>query len=277
MHSGSLRSLRSPRFLLFVERAADLRGAAQAGRPLHAARARRPHAAADGVDQRGLPSIDGRAHGAFENRVHFYGAAATAMRRVLVDHARERGAAKRGNRAAVSIDGVGSDGSTTRLDLSTSTRRSSGWTDIAPGPARVVELRYFGGLSIEETAAAMGMAPATVKRHWAFARAGCIARWSRRRQHAYDFEARRLAAGPDGLRRGARARARRSRALARLRRARANGSPRGSRRAAAVARSGRPVPCSRRRCPPLPDSGRRARRIARWTVRARTARSAVAE
>jgi RNA polymerase sigma factor (TIGR02999 family) len=108
---------------------------------------------------------------AFENRVHFYGAAATAMRRVLVDHAREHGAAKRGTKARVSIDEVEVGRIDTRLDLIGLHVALDKLAEIASSPARVVELRYFGGLSIEETAAFLGIAPATVKRHWAFARA----------------------------------------------------------------------------------------------------------
>ena len=108
---------------------------------------------------------------AFENRVHFYGAAATAMRRVLVDHAREQGAAKRGRKSRVAIDDVDVGRIDTRLDLVGLHDALDKLAEIASAPARVVELRYFGGLSIDETAAFLGIAPATVKRHWAFARA----------------------------------------------------------------------------------------------------------
>jgi RNA polymerase sigma factor (TIGR02999 family) len=107
----------------------------------------------------------------FNNRVHFYGAAAQAMRRVLVDHARRRRAQKRGDDPAmVSLDAmdVGVD---MRQDLVALDEALTQLAALAPQPARVVELRYFGGLSIDETAEALGVAPATVKRHWVYARA----------------------------------------------------------------------------------------------------------
>jgi RNA polymerase sigma factor (TIGR02999 family) len=116
----------------------------------------------------------------FENRVHFYGAAARAMRRILVDHARQRGAAKRGHGLdPVSLDDVAVAGIDLRLDLVSLDRTLDRLAAIAPEPARVVELRYFGGLSVQETAAFLGIAPATVKRRWAFARA-----WLHRELHA---------------------------------------------------------------------------------------------
>ena len=107
------------------------------------------------------------------NRAHFYGAAARVMRRVLVDYSRQRRALKRGGPAAAivpleealdtpidgTIDHVALDEALDALEL------------FAPDWARVVELRYFGGLSVEETADYLGVGPATVKRHWAFARA----------------------------------------------------------------------------------------------------------
>jgi RNA polymerase sigma factor (TIGR02999 family) len=106
----------------------------------------------------------------FENRAHFYGAAAQAMRRILVDHARRRRTLKR----AVPDDVVQLDarsGIDLRLDLVALDEALNRFAAIGPQAARVVELRYFGGLSIEETAAVLEVSPATVKRHWAFARA----------------------------------------------------------------------------------------------------------
>ena len=114
------------------------------------------------------------------NRAHFYGAAAQIMRRVLVDHSRQRRALKRGGPtpAVVPFDealDAAIDGST---DLVALDEALGALEAIAPERARVVELRYFGGLSVDETADYLGIAPATVKRHWAFARAWLFKRLS---------------------------------------------------------------------------------------------------
>ena len=109
--------------------------------------------------------------GQFNNRVHFYGAAAQAMRRILVDHARRRRAKKRGQEPIrIDLDHV-NVGVDLRLDLVALDDALKQLTEIAPRPARVVELRYFGGMTIDEVADLLDIAPATVKRHWAFARA----------------------------------------------------------------------------------------------------------
>ncbi len=118
------------------------------------------------------------ADGPFENRAHFLSVAATVMRRVLVDHARARNAQKRGGggaRADVpdldllaaddadAVDVVALDDALTRL------------AQLDPRQARVVELRFFGGLSVEETAALVAVSERTIKREWQIARA-----WLRR-------------------------------------------------------------------------------------------------
>ena len=108
----------------------------------------------------------------FQNRTHFYGAAAAIMRRVLVDHARERCALKRGAGAIVaSLDEAAERGIDLRFDLVALSDALDRLAAVARQPARVIELRYFGGLTVDETAAFLGVAPITVKRHWAFARA----------------------------------------------------------------------------------------------------------
>lgn len=111
----------------------------------------------------------------WRNRAHFYGAAAEAMRRILIDHARARAAGIRGGsearRAAVNLASLPDPGSESEsagfLILDEAVSRLEG---VDPECATVVRLRYFAGLSIEQTAAAMEVSAPTVKRHWAFAR-----------------------------------------------------------------------------------------------------------
>jgi RNA polymerase sigma factor (TIGR02999 family) len=113
----------------------------------------------------------------WRSRAHFFGVAAQMMRRVLVDHARARLADKRGGALQrVTLGNVGagpsSDGELDVLALHDALERLA---MLDPDQARLVELRYFGGLGIEDTAEALGVSPATVKREWAVARA-----WLRR-------------------------------------------------------------------------------------------------
>jgi len=108
----------------------------------------------------------------WQNRAHFFGIAAQMMRRILVDHARRRKRAKRGGSdikislddAAVAVQGqdldvVAVDEALTRL------------AKIDEQQSRVVELRFFSGLTVEETAEVIGISPATVKRDWSMAKA----------------------------------------------------------------------------------------------------------
>lgn len=108
-----------------------------------------------------------------EGRRHFYGAAAEAMRRILVDHARSRGRQKRGGPDAqrVPLELALNAPIDMRMDFERLDEALSALAALAPAKARVVELRFFGGLSIQETAEVMDISPATVKRHWEFARA----------------------------------------------------------------------------------------------------------
>ena len=110
----------------------------------------------------------------WNDRAHFVAIAAISMRRLLVERARARGAAKRGGgQLQVTLDeGLLHDGGQdARIDLLALDEALTRLAAIDPSHARVVELRYFGGLSVEETAAALDISPATVKRHWSFARA----------------------------------------------------------------------------------------------------------
>jgi RNA polymerase sigma factor (TIGR02999 family) len=108
-----------------------------------------------------------------ESRRHFYGAAAMAMRRILVDHARQRRAQKRGgpDLGRVEFDEALNAPVDLRMDFERLDEALEELATFAPEKARIVELRYFAGLSIQETADLLEVAPATVKRHWTFARA----------------------------------------------------------------------------------------------------------
>jgi len=109
---------------------------------------------------------------AWKNRTHFLAIAAISMRRLLVERARARRASKRGGGLVqVTLDDRMLAASGTSIDLIAIDAALSKLSAIDPTPARVVELRYFGGMTVEDTAEALNLSPATVKRHWTFARA----------------------------------------------------------------------------------------------------------
>ena len=110
----------------------------------------------------------------WQNRTHFIAIAAIAMRRLLVERARARHAAKRGgHNLAVTLDDtlLADGGPTPLIDLIALDRALTELAGVDPEQAKIVEFRYFGGLSVEETAVALEISPATVKRHWTIARA----------------------------------------------------------------------------------------------------------
>jgi RNA polymerase sigma factor (TIGR02999 family) len=118
----------------------------------------------------------GQSHVEWKSRAHFFGVAAKAMRSILVDHARARNAAKRGGAARPVTLSEASD-----IEAASDTERGvdvlaldealSRLDELDPRKGRLVELRYFGGLGIEEAAVVLGVSPATVKREWTTARA----------------------------------------------------------------------------------------------------------
>jgi RNA polymerase sigma factor (TIGR02999 family) len=112
----------------------------------------------------------------WQNRAHFFGIAAQIMRRILVDHARRRHAAKRMGGRRVTLDDRAADeraaaAGARAIDLIALDQALGRLAALDARQARVVELRFFGGLDVEQTAEALGIAPATVKRDWTFARA----------------------------------------------------------------------------------------------------------
>jgi RNA polymerase sigma factor (TIGR02999 family) len=112
----------------------------------------------------------------WRNRAQFFGVAAQMMRRVLIDHARSKQAAKRGGSGIqVTLEDATAASEERGLDLLDLDQALTRLAALDPQQARVVELRYFTGLGIDETAQVIGISPATVKREWVTARA-----WLRR-------------------------------------------------------------------------------------------------
>jgi len=108
----------------------------------------------------------------FENRAHFLGIAARAMREILIEHARARAARKRGGGAVrLTLDDLVAPVPSLSIDVLALDEALQRLARLDERHARVVELRYFGGLSVEETAVALELSPATVKRAWTIARA----------------------------------------------------------------------------------------------------------
>jgi RNA polymerase sigma factor (TIGR02999 family) len=106
------------------------------------------------------------------NRAHFFAAAAEAMRRILVDHARGKGRIKRGGgrgRLSLTMADMGSEENLAEIVALDDALRRLGEQDERM--ARIVSLRFFAGLSVEETAHALEISPRTVKREWSLARA----------------------------------------------------------------------------------------------------------
>ena len=108
----------------------------------------------------------------WQNRAHFFGIAARSMRQILVERARARRAAKRGgSRVRVTFEPGLIAAESTAFDLEALDEALTNLGKMDPDLARVVEVRFFGGLSIEEAAEALDVSPATVKRRWTTAKA----------------------------------------------------------------------------------------------------------
>ena len=116
-------------------------------------------------------------HTRWQNRAHFCAIAAGSMRQILVERARARGRLKRaGDRQRITLsDAIPAAAPADAVDVDALDEALTRLAAMDAGLARLVELRFFGGLSIEETAEVLGVSPATVKRSWATAKA-----WLRR-------------------------------------------------------------------------------------------------
>lgn len=106
----------------------------------------------------------------FEDRTHFFALAARLMRRVLVDHARRRQAVRRDSRITVTLGEAHRMWEPPQADLLALHQAMERLAEVDPRQSQIVELRYFGGLSVEETGDVLGLSPATIKREWRVAR-----------------------------------------------------------------------------------------------------------
>ena len=128
------------------------------------------------LDQRGVD---------WKDRAHFLAIAARTMRRVLLDHARKHQAGKRGGKRGdgqrpIPLELAGELGSERHANLIALDDTLKALQDFDPEGARVVELKFFGGLTTEETAEVLGCSPSTVERSWRAARAWLYAQLDRR-------------------------------------------------------------------------------------------------
>ena len=111
-------------------------------------------------------------HVSWQNRAHFFGVSAEIMRRILVDHARRKQAGKRGGGQQTISISEGIDWPDSRdLDVVALDEALTALAEFDPQQSRIIEMRFFAGLSVEETAEAIGVSPTTIKREWRVARA----------------------------------------------------------------------------------------------------------
>ena len=106
-----------------------------------------------------------------QNRAHFFAVAAEVMRKVLIDHARKRNAQKRSGGQRIVLDDAVSLPDKKEFDLLKLEEALRSLESVDPRQAKIVELRFFGGLSIEETAYVLNISETTVRREWTFAKA----------------------------------------------------------------------------------------------------------
>jgi RNA polymerase sigma-70 factor (ECF subfamily) len=134
------------------------------------------------INEAYLRMLDNKPQIRFENRAHFYGIAARLMRRILVDDARKRNAAKRGGSfIQVPLDEVSSLAHGQAANVTALDDALQRLEVLDKRQGQIVELRFFGGLSIEEAAEVLKVSPGTVTRDWTFARA-----WLRNEMSGYN-------------------------------------------------------------------------------------------
>lgn len=108
----------------------------------------------------------------WQDRAHFFGIASRLMRQILIEHARGRNRKKRGgeNRTQIELDAVVSLSSQRELDLLAVDEALTRLEELDERQAKIVEMKFFGGMTIEEIAEALSVSPATIKREWTSAK-----------------------------------------------------------------------------------------------------------
>ncbi|HMT07571.1 MAG TPA: sigma-70 family RNA polymerase sigma factor [Pyrinomonadaceae bacterium] len=108
----------------------------------------------------------------FESRTHFFGVAARLMREILIDHARRHNSQKRGgeSRTRITLDGAVDFGGKQQLDVLAVDEALTKLEDLDDRQARIVEMKFFAGLNVDEIATVLEISPATVKREWSSAK-----------------------------------------------------------------------------------------------------------
>ena len=119
----------------------------------------------------------------WQNRSHFFAVASQLMRQILVDHARTRKAAKRDGGVRLALEDVTRQIPSRSVDLIDLDDALNSLAQLDTQQSLIVELRFFGGLSIEETSQVLGISPATVKRDWATARVWLHRNMRREQRH----------------------------------------------------------------------------------------------
>lgn len=128
-----------------------------------------------------LKLVGQRVH--WQNREHFFAIAAQIIRRILVSYARSRNASKRAGNLNVGLDELRLPAAVTAMDVAALDDALSALSEIDPQQARIIELRFFGGLSIKQTARVLEISTATVTRDWNVARAWLHRELSRNTAH----------------------------------------------------------------------------------------------
>jgi RNA polymerase sigma factor (TIGR02999 family) len=163
-HAGDREALDDPMPLVYVELRRLARHYLQKERPDHTLQS-------TALVHEANVRLIGQTPPEWKSRAHFFGVAARLIRQILVDHARNHNAAKRGGNALKLTVNEAMASQDRHFDLIALDDALNNLAELSPQQSRIVELRFFSGLTIEDTSEVLGVSPATAKRNWTAARA----------------------------------------------------------------------------------------------------------